>query len=675
MFYSHEILQSRKYGVATVWLVATLGANEARKKLNKSEIQKVDVPKACETITSTETPLALRLQSNLLFGVSKVYSQQCVYVLNDAEQVRTQVRQAMDTIRANATTTSRNHVAKKDQITVADDPNFNVELDLMAGLEGLGLDFDVFPVLQDSNMLSLGSQSTQPSIEEQFADLDQAICIPSDDDYSADSLRSRSLTRGSGIPAERLSRADSEVSRQAIENALLDDGGLVFGDDGELQEGPFDKTASERQMARGESVAGTINTGRLPNQDYRSEVQQREIDLPLVQDDYNLFPDAESFSPRRPGQDKQLPDLEEDQEMHDSSSEDLEAAAPNRAGRQRRVLPLDTQMELRNRDFSDWDQNYVQTMIHDATNRFNARNPYTAKINAQVWLTGNGLHGIGTILDPSTLPEALQMFVGANLLNTFTTQPGQGSPTSSKRSRTPSTSSSRRVRPRLESREAEQGRFDADAGHPILAHDDLPTLPPDDFEQSLEQARAEGTPLPDRRSSQMPWNISASKHSSVRRFARAGGPGSSSVAGGPLSVGARGSSVAPSPLDRYGVGNTQMDEETFQLPMDETEAVYSVDDLDSQGVRRSSLPWAKGMDTEERNFVEWVSGVMGDGAGRGGMENRTEIEFDEVVRPAEWDRVVASQALMFVLALNGKGIISARQEVDEAFRPIVLSVN
>lgn len=65
-FYSHEVLTSRKYGVATVWLVATLGSKSTLKKVSKAAILKVDVAKACDTIVAPEAPMALRLQSNLL---------------------------------------------------------------------------------------------------------------------------------------------------------------------------------------------------------------------------------------------------------------------------------------------------------------------------------------------------------------------------------------------------------------------------------------------------------------------------------------------------------------------------------------------------------------------------------------------------------------------------------
>jgi len=54
-----------------------------RRKVNRREILAVNLPKACDTITKPEAPLALRLQSNLLVGISRVYSQQFEYLYHD----------------------------------------------------------------------------------------------------------------------------------------------------------------------------------------------------------------------------------------------------------------------------------------------------------------------------------------------------------------------------------------------------------------------------------------------------------------------------------------------------------------------------------------------------------------------------------------------------------------
>lgn len=46
------------------------------------------MPRACTTIEKPPgAPIALRLQGNLLFGVSGVYSRQHAYLLDDAEKM------------------------------------------------------------------------------------------------------------------------------------------------------------------------------------------------------------------------------------------------------------------------------------------------------------------------------------------------------------------------------------------------------------------------------------------------------------------------------------------------------------------------------------------------------------------------------------------------------------
>jgi len=50
-------------------LVATLGQTSSLKKVSRKAILNVNVPKACESILMPEAPLALRLQSNLLYDL------------------------------------------------------------------------------------------------------------------------------------------------------------------------------------------------------------------------------------------------------------------------------------------------------------------------------------------------------------------------------------------------------------------------------------------------------------------------------------------------------------------------------------------------------------------------------------------------------------------------------
>ena len=72
--------------------MATIGRRGATKVVSRKAIQEVQINKACEKIIDPGAPLALRLQSNLLYGVSRIYSEQCRYVLDDAERVKATMR-------------------------------------------------------------------------------------------------------------------------------------------------------------------------------------------------------------------------------------------------------------------------------------------------------------------------------------------------------------------------------------------------------------------------------------------------------------------------------------------------------------------------------------------------------------------------------------------------------
>jgi meiotic recombination protein REC8, fungi type len=72
--------------------VATVGRRGIKKTVSRKAIQEVQIRKACRKIIHPGAPLALRLSSNLLYGVSKVYAEQCRFVLDDAEKVQEAMR-------------------------------------------------------------------------------------------------------------------------------------------------------------------------------------------------------------------------------------------------------------------------------------------------------------------------------------------------------------------------------------------------------------------------------------------------------------------------------------------------------------------------------------------------------------------------------------------------------
>src|SRR5262245_55945163 len=99
MFYSPDILK-RKEGFSVIWytlflnrlanlrLAATLGAKSSLKRLQKRDILSVDVPRACTFLSANEEPLALRLSSSLMYGVTRVFSQQYQFFYGDLHEER-----------------------------------------------------------------------------------------------------------------------------------------------------------------------------------------------------------------------------------------------------------------------------------------------------------------------------------------------------------------------------------------------------------------------------------------------------------------------------------------------------------------------------------------------------------------------------------------------------------
>lgn len=83
--------------------MATVGPTTgATRRLTKKAIKDVNVRKACDKIIDPGAPIALRLQGNLLFGISRVYLQQVGYVLADTEKVHVHMQHFFKTMDRNA---------------------------------------------------------------------------------------------------------------------------------------------------------------------------------------------------------------------------------------------------------------------------------------------------------------------------------------------------------------------------------------------------------------------------------------------------------------------------------------------------------------------------------------------------------------------------------------------
>lgn len=106
-------------------LVATLGSRTNLKKVGRKDILQVDISKACGTINRPAAPMALRLQSNLLYGVSRVFAEQCSYVLGDVQAATNNMRQMLRSVNVASLEVEIVKAARPGALLLADDPAFD----------------------------------------------------------------------------------------------------------------------------------------------------------------------------------------------------------------------------------------------------------------------------------------------------------------------------------------------------------------------------------------------------------------------------------------------------------------------------------------------------------------------------------------------------------------------
>ncbi|SCU90793.1 LADA_0F06458g1_1 [Lachancea dasiensis] len=116
---SHQRLQLQRgngvpeglSGVATIWLLSTLGAsrNANTVRVKKKDILSVSIPKTCEALLQSSTDYTLRSASSLLYGVAVCYGRKTDYVLADVNSVKAQLqRQLLEGTRKRTALFSRN---------------------------------------------------------------------------------------------------------------------------------------------------------------------------------------------------------------------------------------------------------------------------------------------------------------------------------------------------------------------------------------------------------------------------------------------------------------------------------------------------------------------------------------------------------------------------------------
>ncbi|KDN68302.1 hypothetical protein CSUB01_06912 [Colletotrichum sublineola] len=681
MFYSHEILNSRQFGVATIWVVATIGPRGGgTRKISRKAIEEVDIRKACEKIIEPGAPISLRLQSNLLFGISRVFSSQCNYMLNDTEKVRTLMKTFFRLIGNNETVPNAG-IARRDQITLADDPSF-VPTSVMPYFT---IDDDGIPCLVPGSRLSSGGKNKSQSQLSPFPDpisftggrensvlhLDisqsfEAFNYPLPSPFARSSSAQNTLLPRTREDMELDMNADQFDAMDGLENfggveLEIDENGAVIVNDDELElpalgianmadaEDPFQHEAAHNQQ---------------------SVVHDAEGDVPMMGSDpiFRLEDDALQLSESPKG------------------DQGDQAAAPSK--KRRRVLKFDNTSTMVSRTvLKSWQEHYVD----NAERVIRKRKKVTqneARSNAYFFTLGQGIAGIGRSTGiPGTDFPLADIFAGPGLRDIIYGPPGAQEPDV----QTPSPQGRRRraneafdtagggsedrnVRQRVDGT-PRPGRSMDDNGEDFGMMFAEETMP----EMGMEAAQ----PMDEHQSSSiMPWNRTPSvgRASSVishgtRPHEQLNGQKPSSIRGSsippfePLHSGP-GSDWGSASVDRLGSQNARPEDSNLAGV---TANAQQEDEYSSQWIRSN-------LDTASEQFLQWAEEeAKKTGQVKEGDDKKTRrwVEFEDLVSPAKDNHVVATQAFHHILTLATKDAISVEQQVDnmQPFGPIRIGLD
>ncbi|KAJ5969096.1 hypothetical protein N7501_005344 [Penicillium viridicatum] len=662
MFYSHEILTSPEHGVATIWLVATLGSRSIARRLNRKAILDVDVPNACRVIINPDAPMALRLQGSLLYGVSRVYNQQCGYTLLDTQAMHDKMVSKLKIIPGSGLDPAAGQT-RPSNLILPYDPSFLPE----TALPGLEIDLSYFTATTDdssSQLSGLWSKSPNNSLSGTSQLSSLHLDLPSDD----------ILGDGTILGIDEINRSaqkkDTFGNMAGLglgnEEGVLLQPDFEFDEDGNIIElGAREKSPHARKSAVGprESEGPIYDQQHQLNED-SMQIDNEEVRVAETNDMVEL--DTRTAGPTvlqtNEGlqANKGLDGVEETIE--------IEATRARRVRRPKEIISDDT-TALRNMTLAQWNNEYVANMIQALKQKQQNKIPTISKKNAAFWVFGQGIGSVGVGLGMDREPHPLNLYSGDDLFEAV-----GGYPQRKGRKRSADDdeiSEGRRVRAR-----------DEQAEH--LSRENI-----DRLNMEVEVGRDAPSSVIDDHSSQMPWNITASIQSSRQRHrfgsvselssqgrkARSRLPSASPLAGRSylggqdrLSVELLGDFGDDLDLTRYLEGELATDRE-------------NISSLSPS--KRSALKRAKStLDRESLNFIEFMKTKMGtanDGnAGNAQSPNSNmsspvaarpgQTTFASLLPPGSTTRAVATQALMNVLTLSTKGLLHVHQDayIDES---------
>ncbi|KAG8623778.1 hypothetical protein KVT40_008754 [Elsinoe batatas] len=169
MFYSETLLQ--KTGpLAKVWLAANV-----ERKLTKGDCLKTNISKDVRNIVNEDqAPLALRLTSQLLLGVVRIYSRKARYLLDDCNEALIKIKLAFRPGNVDLPS-AQSHIANPAAINL---PDTLTELDLLAAapdLDELLFGSSAGAALGDQTEFDWGTSQILPQSNEESQSASQAM--------------------------------------------------------------------------------------------------------------------------------------------------------------------------------------------------------------------------------------------------------------------------------------------------------------------------------------------------------------------------------------------------------------------------------------------------------------------------------------------------------------------
>ncbi|POS73321.1 hypothetical protein DHEL01_v208287 [Diaporthe helianthi] len=668
MFYSHEILASPQYGVATVWLVATLGVQTSSRKVNRRSIENVNVPQACDTIGKPPgAPIALRLQGNLLYGVSGVYLKKHHYLLGDAQKVWDNMKIFLRSLQP----------AASNELILGDDPNFVPTCDLPP------LDFDENGDL----LLPVWDFSQRAGLSSQFSPLDRgslSVVSPAGGHFINLNIRHSSSQDSLGMPPpfdgkqQKQDDLDVEIAFGEEEVLPFEDFGLQIDADGNLVE-QIEPALPPHPQSEGAVV------GEAAQHVSSAPAFPEDEAMVIPGDDDQMIIGDDPFAEAAVGQAQQAPKQNEvPLPSEELISPDEPQQPQQRKKRTIKRLAPDVATHVSREEFKGWSENYIARVV-EARGMSHQVTTAQARINAYNLTFGMGIMGIGVLNTIPGLDHPLaQFFAGDELkaivmgdVDVEAEEEGEEQARSSRR-RSASDAfgedgdvfDDRRVRPRTDGAEPESEGPDPQLGRSAPEQDgqvfDDPMMM---FGDDLPEIGREhpGSAMSDHhRSSNAPWNRPSSVIPSSIRSQKGREAGVHGVEGSPL-VG-RGSILANDPRfnegDVVSFGYDGLEHDANDAANDHSSlnefgaaAGVSTQEANTSQFMRNAL------DREGRNFLEFVErAAVERGEQDEEDENRRWVEFDSLFEEQDLTKPVAAQAFLHVLALATKGQITVKQE-------------